>query len=424
MRKSLGIAVIAVSSIAVLATGCDRVPKGAVTSCDARIGVASVQTDILFVVDDSNSMAVEQANVAANFQAFIDQLAASPVKNDFQIGITTTSVDQNASGPMTPAGWKLDPHFLTGLPAPCDSNPNAGAPYPAGALVNVTATGLQVTSGGGRILSATSPTLVNDFVNNVNVGVCGSGKEQPLRAMQLALSDPLQSGANAGFLRPGARLAVVIVTDDDDCSDPGQADTNGTICGAGAQCAIVPSPTEGTNCEASAEAVGDFVDFLHGPIAGEMRNVLVAVIAGFDPTNLDPARCTVLNPDGSNAGTAEYQATRLQSFAAAFGPNHVSASICSQSFHDPLLSIADLLVPQTVTLDGNPADPRLLVVTIIHLDGSTVSCPVAQAGTADAATACAVYAVPAGGGQATLTFQGDYRLHGGDRLEIQIVCVR
>ncbi len=375
---------------------CDTVPSGAITQCNAvQVGIGAVQTDILFVVDDSGSMAVEQTNIASNFSAFIQQLSSSPVRNDFQIGITTTSVDRNSAA--SPPGQVT--FFATG--------PNQNLPYPAGALVRVDATtGMQITTGPGRILPASSPTLVNDFVQNVHVGTLGSGKEQPLRAARYALSEPLLSGANAGFLRPGARLAVVFVTDDDDCSDPGDGSGN----------AIVPNAAEGTNCETYAEAASDFVTFLQGTIAGENRNTLVGMIASFDPVTLDPAVCNV--PQG---GTSEYQALRLKAFANAFGANAIQASICSPSFHDALQAIAVQLVPQTFPLEGTPADWRLLAVQLVR-NGVAQGCPVALAGTAGAATAGAVYTPSVTGGAPTLTMQGNCTLAAGDSVEIHIVC--
>ena len=375
---------------------CDTVPSSAVTHCDAaQIGIGAAQTDILFVVDDSGSMAVEQTNIASNFSAFINQLAASPVKNDFQIGITTTSVDRDSTTNQQVTT------FATG--------PNAGLPYPAGALLRVDSTGVQITTGPGRILPASSPTLVTDFVQDVKVGTLGSGKEQPLRAARYALSEPLLSGANAGFLRPGARLAVVFVTDDDDCSDPGDGSGN----------AIVPYPAESSqtapNCQTAAEAVSDFVTFLQGPIAGENRNALIGMIASFDPVTLDPAVCNV--PTG---GTSEYQAVRLKAFANAFGANAIQASICSASFHDALQAIAVQLVPQTFPLEGTPADWRLLVVQRIRA-GVAQGCTMALAGTAEAAAADVVY-TPSGTGAPTLTMQNNCTIAAGDSLDIHIVC--
>jgi hypothetical protein len=42
--------------------------------------------------------------------------------------------------------------------------------------------------------------------------------EQPLEALRLALTDRIEDGTNAGFFREGAVLAVIISTDEDDCS--------------------------------------------------------------------------------------------------------------------------------------------------------------------------------------------------------------
>ncbi len=107
----------------------DTPPPNAVTTC-GTLGVAPAKTDILFVVDDSASMAEEQQILADNFQTFIARLASLPIANDFQIGITTTSVDfeqDDASG--TPV--------VSTVFSPPGSYPNSGQPYPAGALVAV-----------------------------------------------------------------------------------------------------------------------------------------------------------------------------------------------------------------------------------------------------------------------------------------------
>src|SRR5947209_10613780 len=76
-------------------TSCDTVPDGALVNCQATtILPASVKTDILFVVDDSGSMSEEQQNLANNLDAFIDALIASPIQDDFRIGVTNTSIEE------------------------------------------------------------------------------------------------------------------------------------------------------------------------------------------------------------------------------------------------------------------------------------------------------------------------------------------
>ena len=85
-----------------------------------------VQTDILFVIDDSGSMSDNQANLAANLGVFIDTLAASPVQNEFRIGVTNTSIE----------GFKTS---ATATPAQAyTAGPAAGVPYPDGAIVAIT----------------------------------------------------------------------------------------------------------------------------------------------------------------------------------------------------------------------------------------------------------------------------------------------
>jgi hypothetical protein len=61
--------------------------------------------DILFVVDNSGSMADEQENLARNFNTFISELTSGK-GNDYRIGIVTTDLDSNdaAHGQVERAG--------------------------------------------------------------------------------------------------------------------------------------------------------------------------------------------------------------------------------------------------------------------------------------------------------------------------------
>src|SRR4051812_14455267 len=107
-------------------TSCDTVPEGALVNCQATtILPASVKTDILFVIDDSGSMSEEQKNLADNLDAFIDALIASPVQDDFRIGVTNTSIDEF---PDTTTG-AVRKSYAAG--------PSKNVPFPAGALVAV-----------------------------------------------------------------------------------------------------------------------------------------------------------------------------------------------------------------------------------------------------------------------------------------------
>ncbi|HET6437742.1 MAG TPA: hypothetical protein VFG59_06760 [Anaeromyxobacter sp.] len=385
---------------------CDRVPQEAIESCQAQVRVLPAKTDILVVVDDSGSMAEEQENLRENLGVFVTALAASPVPHDFQIGVTTTDV-VDFDGFTVDYPWWLEPY----LDYPYT------VPYPRGALVAVDPAARTDASkvgkilydptngfGGTRILVTSSSTLVPDFEANVLLGTLGSSKEQPFRSVELALTERVADAANAGFLRPGARLGLIVLTDEDDCSEwtlPFLGDSN-DHCHDPAIKAQLPSPSA-------------FLDFLDGEIAGEERSPVVAVIAGFDQETLAPTGCA----------TSFDAPTRLASLLDAMGPDRsFRGSICDQSFGPSLERIAELLVPQTVPLDGAPSDSRMLVVAVDKAGGGRIACTIVADGDPASAQAGAVYTPPRGGRPATLTFQNACRLAAGDHVELSIVCAR
>jgi hypothetical protein len=397
---------IAIALAAALAA-CDSTPRNAVTACE-QTTIVPTKTDILFVIDDSGSMQSEQQKLGTSFNAFITRLAASPARSDFQIGVTTTSVD-----------W---PIFDAGSAGPLtvfDRDPNdpSATPYPAGALVAVDpatpgkvlydAAAKRFT--GTRILDATSTTLVADFNANAKVGTGGAGKEQGFRAARLALTDRVADGTNAGFLRPGARLALVIVSDEDDCSDPASppAVVYGRV-GGGIQ----------ERCHSDADQallpkVSDYLDFLGTPLAGEVRPVVVAVIAGVD------AQKRPVNP-ACNTVNGGYPAFRYRAFVDGLGPQALIDDVCLQDFSPTLEAIAGLIA-QNVTLSQAPADVRLLQVAVARRDGSTTPCTVGASG---AGAADVVYSPPQGGRAPALQFQAQGRcvLQPGDEVRLQILC--
>jgi hypothetical protein len=155
------------------------------------------------------------------------------------------------------------------------------------------------------------------------------------------------------------------------------------------------------------------VAFLRGPVAGEQRDPIVAVIAGFDEDTLEPDRC----------GTAYDAPTRLDALVTALGPSRaMKDSICRTDFGPGLQAIASLLVPQTVPLEGALPDPRMLAVSVTRAGGEVVGCAVAAAGSPDAAAAGAVYTPPGGDAPPTLTFQNACVLRQSDRVDVHIVC--
>jgi len=415
MRRTTTALTLLCAATAVLhGCACDTVPSNAVEDCQAtQVLPDKVQTDILFVIDDSGSMSGEQANLANSLGVFIAALAASPVENEFRIAVTNTSIE----------GFKAT---ATSTPAQAyGGGPSAGVPYPDGALVAITQSGgLGVSGdfiydaalypqtggwGGNRILDAGMTSLQQDFRANVLVGTQGSGREQPFRAARLALTDRLAE-ANAGFLRPGARLAVFFLTDEDDCSgDPSTSVSTNAECH---DLAVKDDP-------ALMDGVTDFAGFLLGPIGGELRDVSVGAIAGFDPVTLQPSACTCA---GAGCGALD-QADRIDQLRAALGDARMQVgSICAADFSPALLRFAAQLTPSSLPLQGTPADWRLLAVKLTKAGGAVVACTVALDGTPEAPAADAIYSPPAFGRPAQLTFQNACTLGLGDRIDVSIVC--
>ncbi len=143
---------------------------------------ADAVVDILFIIDDSGSMASHQRNLSTNISLFINELQKN--KNlDYHIGVITTTH-------LEPSVW----------------DPSQAGP-PGGEL-----------KGSPTVITRASPTAIRDLTRNLLVGTDGGGTEKVFDPAQRALSEPVISQQNQGFLRPDAYLALIVLTDADDAS--------------------------------------------------------------------------------------------------------------------------------------------------------------------------------------------------------------
>ncbi len=232
--------------------------------------------DIVFVIDNSQSMEEEQDNLAKNFPAFIDILndyrTAEGEPLDYRVAITSTDDAGDDLEPWTRGkftrsrGGKKD---LT-----CDPGPN-----------------------NERWLTREDPDIADHFACRAQLGTLGSNVERPLEAAKLAVTARIQDGTNTRqgiepFLREDALLAFVIITDEDeggaDGTDPPPAPLKNNV----------------------TEYLADF-DAVKAGLRGRWA---AAVIAG-------DRGCT------SELGMAA-DAKRLKQFIAGVGANGVFSSIC------------------------------------------------------------------------------------------------
>ena len=131
--------------------------------------------DVLWVLDNSGTMAEEQGRLAESLGEvllmFEETLAA------FRLGVITTDVDDSEQRGR-----------LQGHPS---------------------------------VISPQTEDITGSFLSNASVGILGSKEEQGLEALRLALTEARDDPANEGFFRADTGLHVVVVSDEDDHS-PGE----------------------------------------------------------------------------------------------------------------------------------------------------------------------------------------------------------
>jgi hypothetical protein len=172
------------------------------------------KVDLLFVIDDSPSMAPKQVELKARFPEFvkaIDRLGSGGSKVSYHIGVITTDV---GAGPFTLGSGQCAPGGRGGKLQPKGAAADVGCLAPLGGLNFIELNQIANTSN-----LPTGQDLAKTFSCMASVGDKGCGFEQPLESVYRALHD--RPPENANFLRDDALLVVVFVTDEDDCSvDP------------------------------------------------------------------------------------------------------------------------------------------------------------------------------------------------------------
>ncbi len=134
---------------------------------------SSAKLDILWVIDDSGSMATAQDSLSSNLDSFIHNFITKNV--DFKMAITTTDTSTAAKKGHMVTGSDTK---LTSAKAHADPN-----------------------------------QFMIDFANLCKVGITGSGYEKGLEGME-----GFMTRFASTWMRPDANLAVVIISDEEDQS--------------------------------------------------------------------------------------------------------------------------------------------------------------------------------------------------------------
>ena len=182
------------------------------------IGPRNNEVDILFMIDDSSEMTEMQAKLNSQLPLFVQSLQSLPVPPSLHIAVVSS--DMGAPGDAT-----------TSIMCTKVGDQGQFQSMPRG-----TCTATTLTPGDTFISDADMMPNYTDPIANVLqcialLGDKGCGFEHQLASIDRALGaenlqpgqTPNPPGTNANFLRPEAALAIVILTNEDDCSAP--ADT-------------------------------------------------------------------------------------------------------------------------------------------------------------------------------------------------------
>jgi hypothetical protein len=377
---------------------------------------AADKLDLLIVVDDSESMKDEQISLAANFPIMIDRLQSQAGLPDIHVGIVSTDMGADPRipdcGPDDSDDGELQSAF-TNDPA---------FPQCSGGSLALDGTFIRdaPSATGGRITNY-SGDLAGVFACMAVLGIDGCGFEQPLEAMRRAFENPL----NAGFLREDAALAVIVLSDEDDCSAFDQAMYDPTITGKettlgpldsfrcfefGVECTPDEPRLLGAKYECKPRensrymyAVEDYVNYLRG-LKADPQQIVVAGIVGVDPLTPDEPleviletkqtgevfslvpTCQVMDDAGSVIAKAT-SAVRLRAFLDAFPSRNALSSICEQDL-TAAMDIAGTLIGRTLgqrwclpadvdRVPGVPGIQHTCQVSELGYDGDATPTPLA-----------------------------------------------
>jgi hypothetical protein len=387
-----------------LLAGCPDRSISEVTPLQGRVEAKDIPVvinrdlDLLFVIDDSPSMADKQANLIKNFPEFMKVLSSIPGGlPNVHIGVVTSDLGTQGAG---------------------DSNPSFGPGIGQLGMGGCSGTGkdgnLQLFTAAGAVggdlfisdiadpvsgirtrnyMPATEARLEEIFGQMASAGAGGCGFEQHLEAMRHALQP--SNAVNQRFLRKGdpvthegeAYLGVIIIADEDDCSLQhysmlGPENTTlgpqqsfrctrfGVTCNQNGQTSSAMNQIGPKGqCHPSDDSpyltkVNDYVTFLKG-LKSSPRKVIVAGIVG-DP---DPVATELRAPPRSPPGTTPIPALahsctyngadgtevadpaiRIKFFLDQFPNRSTFSTICQRDLSGGLQQIGDLLK----TVIGDP----------------------------------------------------------------------
>ncbi|MBN1773873.1 MAG: hypothetical protein JXB32_21610 [Deltaproteobacteria bacterium] len=317
--------------------------------------------DVLFLVDNSGSMAQEQAALALAFPSFLETFFAEAEARgiDASLNVGVISTDLGTMGrTLATCDDPVDGDDGCLLHLPSATVAGCEAEYPAF---------LSRAAGDAYPLDR----LAGDFGCIATLGTRGCGFEQHFGALCKALIDhTAPGGCNEGFVRgsyaavdggpavitPGV-TAVIVVSDEDDCTvratHPEMFDPERTDLGhVNVRCFAHPEFV--TTLEETEAALRGF--------AGEGHYLVLGALVGVPPDEpacngpgdaldgclavpamierVDPAVPSQLLPSCNTAAGLASPPRRIVELVRRFGADGYVASICTTDYGEPLRAVA------------------------------------------------------------------------------------
>jgi hypothetical protein len=362
----------------------------------------SDSVDVVFVVDNSGSMAGEQEQLGRAFSTFA-QVLEEKFGDIFHVAVVTTGMESAAC-----------PHCDFSITKSCinETQENGRFQDRKGYITwsAGTPTFDYVQDAACRVVTNSNADCFYDVALERGialVGVNGCGYERGLAPLRKALKT-LKGDYNAGFLRDDATLAVIVMSDEDDCGEVGDVyeltPDGGNICyfaakGVGPEPGnpdynpVTYHPNDPEQRPYELTTVEDYYNFLVNEVKGGRKGMVkfAAIVGVSDPAN--PSTSTIeytwgthnrweINKACTTPGcTGDYcfamPGTRYIKLAKMFGENGFVASICQNDFTATMEKLGICVhCPETYKLVTTPQDPALMVVAINGQEIPRHTCPI------------------------------------------------
>jgi len=187
--------------------------------------VATNKLDLLFMIDNSASMSPLQQKLVDAFPSVLDAFKANPLTGqpaDLHVAVVSSSYGGGAWSNVNQCGTGSHPGDDAGI---FQQGPGGAR---SGACTGLNDGETYLMTGDGTTPPNFTGSVGDVFACMALLGDTGCGFESQFESVQTALTRaampkglaPGGDPDNGGFLRPDARLAVVMLTNEDDCSVP------------------------------------------------------------------------------------------------------------------------------------------------------------------------------------------------------------